>query len=105
MTNFIIGAIFGIVALLLCIYIIGKIDDRRIRKEIGEDYETVFIPKSKMKMIDLSIGQEFNLDGYDIIIDPYILAPEGKIRVIVNKDNEHKIIDIDRKEIKNIIFQ
>ena len=50
------------------------------------------------KMVDLSIRQEFNLDGYDIIIDPYTLAPDGKIRVIVNKDNEHKIKDIDKKE-------
>ena len=52
MTNFIIGAIFGIAVFLLCIYIIGEIEDRRIRKEIGEDFETVIIPKSKMNMID-----------------------------------------------------
>ena len=47
MGNFIIGAVSGIAALLLCIYIIGKIEDRRIKKEIGEDYEYVIMPKSK----------------------------------------------------------
>lgn len=48
MTNFIIGAICGIAALLLLIYIIAKIDERSTKKEISEDYENVIIPKSKM---------------------------------------------------------
>ena len=54
------------------------------------------------KMIDLSIGQEFNLDGYDIRIDPYILASENKIRIIINKDNEYNIKDIDKNEIRKL---
>ena len=47
MTYFIIGVISGIAALLLCIYIICKIEDRRIKKEIGEDYNCVIRPKSE----------------------------------------------------------
>lgn len=62
MSNFIIGAIFGIAALLLCAYIIGKIEDRRIRKEIGEDFETVIIPKSKMDKILKDEGRIFSKD-------------------------------------------
>lgn len=48
MTNFIIGAIFGIAVLLLLLYIIAKIEDTRIKEELGEDYENVIMPKSKM---------------------------------------------------------
>ena len=41
MTNFmifIIGAIFGMAALLLYAYIIDKIDDRKFKKEFDADY-------------------------------------------------------------------
>lgn len=46
MTNFIIGAIFGIAALLLFIYIMGTIEDRRLNK----DFEIVMKPKSEMNI-------------------------------------------------------
>lgn len=49
MTNFIIGAIFGIAALLLLLYIMAKIDERNIKKEIGEDFENVIMSKSEME--------------------------------------------------------
>ena len=47
MTTFLIGAICGIVALLLCICIISIIEDRKTKKEIGGDYYNVVIPKSE----------------------------------------------------------
>ena len=45
MTTFLIGAICGIAAFILLIFIISKIEDRRIKKEIGGDYDSVIIPK------------------------------------------------------------
>lgn len=49
MTNFIIGAIFGIAALLLLTYIMSEIDDRRIKKELGEDYKMFIMTESEIK--------------------------------------------------------
>lgn len=45
MENFIIGAILGIAAFLLLVYIIGKTIDEKYKKEFGEDFETR--PKSE----------------------------------------------------------
>ena len=47
MTTFIIGAICGIAAFILLIFIISKIEDKRIKKEIGVDYDSVIISKSE----------------------------------------------------------
>ncbi len=47
MTNFIIGAILGIIACFLCMCIYGIIEDRRL----GKDYEMVIMPKSKLKKL------------------------------------------------------
>lgn len=49
MTNFILGCITGIVLFLLLIYIIGKIDENNIRKEIGEDFEYIIMTKSEIE--------------------------------------------------------
>ena len=43
---FIVGAIFGILAILLCIHIMSKIDDIKLKKELGEDYKYIFMSKS-----------------------------------------------------------
>ena len=52
MINFIIGAIFAIVVLILCGYI-GYIMDRSearfIRKKLGEDFEMVIMSKSDIE--------------------------------------------------------
>ena len=47
MTHFIIGAIFGIASLLLIIYIMAKLEDRIIKKDLGEDYVNVVMSKSQ----------------------------------------------------------
>lgn len=49
MTNFIIGTIFGIAALLLLLYIKAKIEERVIKKELGEDFENVIMSKSDLE--------------------------------------------------------
>ena len=49
MVNFIIGIIFGLAVFLLLAYIIGTIEDRRMKKEIGEDFETIIMTKSEME--------------------------------------------------------
>lgn len=49
MTNFIIGAIFGIAALLLWFFITAKTDNIRIKKELGEDYEFIIMSKSDIE--------------------------------------------------------
>ena len=57
MTNFIIGAIcgviFGIAALLILGYITFRIDEKKkFRKDIGEDYDIVFMPKSMVEKLE-----------------------------------------------------
>lgn len=49
MTNFILGCITGIVLFLLLIYIIGKLNENNIRKQIGEDFECILMTKSEME--------------------------------------------------------
>jgi hypothetical protein len=49
MTNFCIGVICGMVELFLCLFIIAKIDDIRIKKELGEDYENIIMSKSEIE--------------------------------------------------------
>lgn len=89
MTNFIIGVIFGIAALLLLTYIIGKIEDRKIKKELGEDYENVIMPKSKMD-IQRNVTMYFNDSN-----------------VTVHKDEDKNIVafsSCDQKNIENADF-
>lgn len=47
MGNFILGIVLGVILFLLLTYIIGKLDENNIRKQIGEDFEYVLVPKSK----------------------------------------------------------
>lgn len=47
MGNFILGMIFGIVLFLLLIYVIGKLDENNMRKQIGEDFDYVIMTKSE----------------------------------------------------------
>lgn len=49
MTNFIIGAIFAIVVLILCGYIMDRSEARLIRKKLGEDFEMVIMSKSDIE--------------------------------------------------------
>lgn len=49
MANFIIGAILGIAALLLLLSTMAKINERIIKKEVGEDFDVVIISKSEME--------------------------------------------------------
>lgn len=64
MTTFLIGAICGIAALLLLIFIISIIEDRRTKKEIGGDYDSVIIPKdiNRNVTICLSDNEYTNVD-------------------------------------------
>ena len=62
MTTFLIGAICGIAAFILLIFIISKIEDRRIKKEIGWDYDSVIIPKSENN--DHFHGSSMNNDHF-----------------------------------------
>lgn len=49
MTNFIIGAIFAIVAIIISGLIMDRSEARRIRKELGEDFEMVIMSKSEIE--------------------------------------------------------
>ena len=49
MGNFILGIIAGIVLFLLLVYIIGKLDENNIRKQMGEDFEYVAMTKSELE--------------------------------------------------------
>lgn len=49
MTNFLIGAIFGIAAFFIFMYIMSTIDDIKLKKEFGEDFEMIIISKSEME--------------------------------------------------------
>ena len=58
MTTFIIGAICGIAALLLLIFIISIIEDRRTKKEIGGDYDSVIIPKDINRNVTICLKDD-----------------------------------------------
>lgn len=49
MTNFLIGTIFGIAAFFIFMYIMSTIDDIKLKKEFGEDFEMIIISKSEME--------------------------------------------------------
>lgn len=49
MINFIIGAIFAIVVLILCGYIMDRSEARFIRKKLGEDFEMIIMSKSDIE--------------------------------------------------------
>lgn len=49
MGNFILGIVVGMVLFLLLIYIIGKLDENNIRKQIGEDFEYIIMTKSELE--------------------------------------------------------
>ena len=83
MTTFLIGAICGIAAFILLIFIIGKIEDRRIKKEIGGDYDNVIIPKSENN--DHFFGSSMNIN---------------RNVTICLKDDEYTVIHLD--DDKNI---
>jgi hypothetical protein len=89
MTNYIIGTIFGIAILLLLGYIIDRIKDRQIKKDLGEDYEYVIMPKSKMN-IKRNVTMYFNDSN-----------------VTVHKDEDKNIVafsSCDQKNIENADF-
>ncbi len=50
MTNFIIGAIFTIAAIIISGLIMDRREAKRIREELGEDFKMVIVPKSKMNI-------------------------------------------------------
>ena len=58
MTTFLIGAICGILALLLFIFIISIIKDRRTKKEMGEDYDSVIIPKDINRNVTICLNDD-----------------------------------------------
>lgn len=47
MTNFIIGAIFAIAAIIISTIIMDRREAKGIKKELGEDFEICYVPKSK----------------------------------------------------------
>lgn len=49
MINFIIGAIFAIIVLILCGYIMDRSEARLIREKLGEDFEMVIMSKSDIE--------------------------------------------------------
>lgn len=49
MGKFILGIITGIVLFLLIMYIIGKLDENNIRKQMGEDFEYAVMAKSELE--------------------------------------------------------
>lgn len=57
-STFIIGAIFGIAALLLLLYIIAKTNDIRTKKELGEDYENIIMSKSEIEKYEKYMNEQ-----------------------------------------------
>ena len=59
MTNFIIGAIFGMITIFLLIYIMAEIDDRRNKKEFGEDYKLFIMSKSDIEKYEKYMNENY----------------------------------------------
>lgn len=58
MTNLIFGIIIGfilsIVAIFLLGYILDRVEYKRVRKDLGEDFEVVYMTKSEIENLEKS---------------------------------------------------
>ena len=73
MTTFLIGTICGIAAFILLIFIISKIEDIKIKKEIGKDYDYEMVIKPK----DMNINRNVTI----------CLKDDGCTNVDLDEDN------------------